>query len=53
MKDTPCPHLLLKFQPKICKSPTTRTCPKFLYCQKVHAGPLGVNYGLIISKHAN
>jgi len=42
MKDIPCPHLLLKFQPKIYKSLVTCTCPKFLCCQKMHAGPLGV-----------
>jgi len=42
MKDIPPPHLLLKFQTKICKSLVTRTCPKFLYSQKMHAGPLGV-----------
>jgi len=43
MKDIPCPHLLWKFQDKICKSPVTCTCPKFLCCQKTHASPLGVN----------
>jgi len=42
MKDIPPPHLLLKFQPKICESLVTRTCPKFLCCQKTHTSPLGV-----------
>jgi len=42
MKDIPHPHLVLKFQPKICKSPMTRTCPKFICFQKMHVGPLGV-----------
>jgi len=44
MKDIPRPHLLLKFQPKICKSPITGTYPKFLYCQKTHANHLGVKH---------
>jgi len=42
MKDIPRPHFLLKFQPKIWKSPVTRTCPKSLYNQKTQSGPLGV-----------
>jgi len=44
MKDIHRPHLLLKFQPKIWKSPVTSTCPKFLYNQKTESGPLGVNF---------
>jgi len=42
MTNIPRPHLLLKFQPKICKSPLTCTCPNFLCCQKTHADPLRV-----------
>jgi len=42
MKDIPHSRLLLKFQSKICKYPITHICPKFLYCQKMHAGLLGV-----------
>jgi len=42
MKDTPRPHILLKFQPKIWKSLVIGTCPKLLYIQKTQSGPLGV-----------
>jgi len=42
IKDTPHPHLLLKFQPKICKYPVTHTCLKFLCYQKTYARPLGI-----------
>jgi len=40
MKDILCPHLLIKFQPKILKSPVTDTCPKFVCCPKMHSGSL-------------
>jgi len=43
MKDIPCPHLLLKFQSKICKSLVLGTCPILICCQKIHANPLGFN----------
>jgi len=43
MKDIPHPQLLSKFGPKTWKSPVTSTCPKNLYYQKRHLGPLGVN----------
>jgi len=42
MKDIPRPQLLLKFGPETWKSLVTGTCPKNLYCQKRHLGPLGV-----------
>jgi len=42
MKVILCPHLLLKFQSKICKFVVTRTCPKFVCCQKMRTNPLGV-----------
>jgi len=43
MKDTPRPHILSKFQPKIWKFLVIRICPKSLYSQKTQSGPLGVN----------
>lgn len=43
-EDIPCPHLLLKFHPKIFKFSITGTYPKFLYDQKTHVGPLGVQW---------
>jgi len=42
MKDTPRPHILSKFQPKIWKFLVVGTCPKSLYSQKTQSGPLGV-----------
>jgi len=47
MKDIPCRQLPLKFGPKPWKSLVTHTCPKNLYCQKRHLGPLGVKNHLI------
>jgi len=44
MKDILHPQLLSKFGPKIRKSLVIGTCPKNLYYQKRHFGPLGVNY---------
>jgi len=41
MKDTPRPHILSKFQPKIWKFLVVGTCPKSLYNQKTQSGPLG------------
>jgi len=43
MKDTPHPHILSKFQPKIWKFLVIGTCPKSLYSQKTQSSPLGVN----------
>jgi len=44
MKDTPRPHILLKFQREIWKSLVTSNCPKSLYHQNTQSGPLGVKY---------
>jgi len=46
MKDIPRPQLLLKFGPETWKSLVTGTCPKNLYYQKRHLGPLGVKVGI-------
>jgi len=43
MKDTPRPHILSKFQPKIWKFLVVGTCPNLLYNQKTQFSPLGVN----------
>jgi len=44
MKDIPRLQLLSKFGPKSWKSLVLGTCPKNLYYQKRHLGPLGVKF---------
>jgi len=47
LKEKPTPLVVWKFQIKKIKTPFVMSCPKFLCCQKMQLGPLGVK------KHLN